>query len=384
MVTMNWLYCWELGSGFGHLRRMQSVSSQLRAQGHSVQWRVPRPYFELARTLWSAVQAGPAVAVRQTVAAPAGMAEILQNEGWGEPAAMTAWQQAWAKEFANFDRVVLDFAPNALFAALANGRAVDVVGTGFYVPPNTQPWPLIRDDNSVYPDRVHWSEQHLVETVSRWLPEVDQGLCQLFHHDRVRNHLVTTAALDHYPRRQGETYLGVPTGFEGTKPAWSGIGSRRLFIYAKPFPQLAHLLRVAGAADTEVSVHGGRAVRELVDQLDLPAVQFEPAAVDERELANSGAMLINHAGHDGTAKALMAGVPLLQIPLNIEQSLVAKNAKQLGASAWVGAQQAAEFEGWLGRGWEGFNERAGAAQRWGRQQTEPDRVMQHLMDRLVD
>jgi hypothetical protein len=375
-----YVYIWELGGGMGHLQRMQAISSQFEAAGHKVLWYVPPEKLSSASRLWRDVRAAPiAPRPRTRVREPGSFAEILQNEGWDQPQQVKLWIQLWQHEFASSraEHVLLDFAPNALLAAIAEHRQVTVMGTGFYIPPCQSPLPAFRQDQGVYADRLLWAEQRIATVLSQALQEPISGLCDLLHHANVSNQLLTYPEWDHYAGRrsgrhpgrsnrdlQQDIYRGLVTGFSGHEAAWPACGGQRVFAYLKPFPCLAILLETFRQMGLNVQIHGNEEIAGLVKALNAEHIGFCEHPVDERSIAAADGVMINHAGHDGSIKAALAGLALWQLPLNIEQLLTATNAQQLGIADWTHANAYPEFPAALTRLLEQKQARQQAAQSW--------------------
>lgn len=381
----HWIYCWELGGGLGHLARMKAVSAAIAERGGQVSWCVPRHLARSAQDLWPRILLAPeSPRPRPSVAAPGSLAEILQNEGWNQGERVSQWVSQWQQQFDGLraDRVLLDFAPNALLAAVAAGRRVDVAGTGFYIPPRQNPLPAVRADHGIYADRLLWAEKQLVSVISAQLAEPINGLMDLFHHSNVRNHLLTYPAMDHYGVRSDTPYTGVVTGFSGDQLDWPRAGRGRVFAYLKPFPHLHHLLRLLDQAGANVQVHGNAEVATVVDQSGLERVKFCARPIDERSIAQAGGVMINHAGHDGTIKAVRAGIALWQLPLNMEQLMTARNAQRLGAADWLSAEQLEGYPVALERLFAERETRCRAGHNWADSLGSPQQSMQQLLDDL--
>ena len=383
----NWLYIWELGGGMGHMHRMASISQELEKSGDRVTWCVPHHHAKSARNLWSRVIENPQrPRLKTRVIAPGNLAEILQNQGWHQAdflsESLAQWQQIIHTE--NAEKILLDFAPNALLAAVSSDREVAVAGTGFYIPPKANPLPAFRHDHGVYPDRLRWAEDTVVAVVSDILGKPLNGLSDLFHWKGVDNHLASLAEWDHYPARTKVDYRGVVSASSGSQIRWPKAAVQRIFAYLRPFPGLPALLGSMRALGAHVQVHGNAMVKETVERLDCKTITFCDQPVDERSVAESRAVMVNHAGHDGTVKAALAGIAMLHLPLTIEQSLTAKNAAKLGISEWIASHTSGEFTSTLKRLLNQQTERQKAARDWAVLQTPVTANLQRLVSSLLE
>lgn len=381
----HWIYCWELGGGLGHLSRMKAISEGLQGQGDRIGWCVPKAFLDVARDHWPQVLAAPdSPRPRPSVVAPGSLAEILQNDGWNETDRVAGWVAQWQEVFKQVkaNRILLDFAPNALLASVAGSIPVDVLGTGFYIPPDQNPLPPVRMDHGIYPDRLQWAEEQIVSTVNCHLPDTITGLNELFHHPLVCNHLLTYPQMDHYGVRGNTRYTGMVTGFSGEPVEWPDETEQRIFAYLKPFPHLHYLLQLIEQSGASMLVHGNAQLAGLVDQLGLKRVRYCPHPVDESTLGRANATMINHAGHDGTIKAIRAGLALWQLPLNIEQSMTARNARQLGVSDWLSVEQLVAYPAALERLFAEKEQRQKKGLEWSTTVPEPREAMQRVFSDL--
>ena len=382
-----WLYIWELGGGFGHLQRMASISRALEQAGEKVSWCVPQQHLDTARGIWPKVTANPNQArLRRKVKEPGNFAELLQNEGWHDIERLSCVVEKWQETFlsSEAERLILDFAPDALLAALASDREVDVAGTGFYIPPATDPLPAFREDRGVYSDRLLWAEQQACSVVSRVLDGPVESLSDVFHHAWVRNHLLTTPEWDHYGARTDVDYCGLVTGSSGQLAAWPTQDERRIFAYLRPFANLSFLLQAMHRVQASVLVHGSTSVGETVKKMGLRGITFYESPVDERSVGQADAVMVNHAGHDGTLKAVQAGIALWQLPLTIEQALTAQHALELGVSDWTDSHLPEDFQSGLERLLEEQPSRHERAIAWANAQQAEASNLQRLVSRLLD
>lgn len=71
----------------------------------------------------------------------------------------------------------------------------------------------------------------------------------------------------------------------------------------------------------------------LREQFDSPALRFEDRPLDLRRVAAECDLAVLNGGHGSTAEMLLAGKPVLQVPLVLEQLMTAAAVERLGAGA---------------------------------------------------
>ena len=331
------LLVWELGSGLGHLERLSPLARCLRERGHRVTVALRRleraaAYFPDCRWLQAPLASQPPQAIRE----PANLAEILVNQGATEPARLAALAGAWRTllELVAPRLVVLDYSPLALLASQGLPARRVSLGTGFVNPPPLDPLPDLRP-TSGYPDRLRLNETRVRDTLNGYLHRHSESplpsLAALFR--RVDAELLTSyPELDHFPEREGGDYVGTWNADQGEAPVWPAGEGPRLFAYLKPFPGLAALLRGLAARGNPTLVyceHPG-AVQASTGSLRVVNRPLHLATV-----AGDCAVALTHAGHGTVARLLLAGVPLVMAPLQMEQYRLAERVEALGAGLRV-------------------------------------------------
>ena len=333
------LFTWELGSGFGHLGRLLPVMRHLHQLGCRVV--LAAVNLEAAALLPSYVELLPAPKAAPPspgglLRRPATFADVLFNEGAcgdGLPGVVQAWRGLF--HLLRPQVVVHDYSPFALLAMQGLDCAKALLGTGFACPPPLARLPDLRDWENQYRDRMARTEAEVLEALNRQLvaqgqPSL-QGVGELS--SRVEaNFLATFAELDHYPDRANTEYRGVWPGFDPDqrhRPEWPAGEGKRIFVYLKAFRGLTRLLStlerqknpvlacIPGGGDYARTV--GSSVRVMTQPLDIDSI------APECDLA------ILNAGHGSTASVLLAGRPILQLPINVEQYHTARNTCRLGA-----------------------------------------------------
>ena len=331
---------WELGAGGGHVGRLGALARALGGRGHEVALvcRFPESaqrwgFTELAG---ATVRAAPAWALpSKRPPPPRTWADILMGTVWAG-GDVSGYVGAWEKEIeaARPDVLVTDYAPTAEVAGRRLGVRTVTVSCGFTRPPAVSPLPDLRELAGMVetPGAVAdvWvGERAALRVINALLPEPLAYLGDLYA--GVADVRCSFPELDHYGERSGDRYLGTFPELPHEPPQWPGdpVGEGpRVFVYAKAFPQLSALLTLLGASGLPVVAHvsGAKVPKPPTN------VRVHRGPVDIGLASEQAQLCVCHAGHGTTAAMLRAGVPLLLLPLNLEQALVARRAVDLGAA----------------------------------------------------
>ena len=112
-------------------------------------------------------------------------------------------------------------------------------------------------------------------------------------------------------------------------PAWAESSGKRVFAYLKPFKTLSSLLDTFKQAGHSTLIYMSRHDDPLPPAEG--ALRWSEAPVDLKQVARDADLLVCHAGHGTVSTALLAGKPLLLLPLNIEQRMLAARVETTGA-----------------------------------------------------
>lgn len=347
------LLAWELGGNLGHLAPLRALARQLRAQGHRVSFAL-RDLSGAEAMLepgLGAVFQAPVMRPPQQVPAPRqpSYAGLLQACGYDDPAGLAAHLRAWRTLMIQLacDRLYADHAPTALLAA----RGLDLprvhFGTGFSVPPCTQPFPPFDADAPPGPGTLEALETRLLGVING-----AQGRLGLAPLHRVQDlfegarALVTSyPELDHYaavPR--AERYIGLPDFSFGARPLWPSPRAPRLFAYLRPSTQLAPLLAALQRSSAHALVRIAGMSASRLAQSTRPNLLIVDRDVHMRQAAQSCDAFINYAAHGTVAEMLLAGRPGLLLPDTLERGLVARRAQQLGAALVQLGGESADYD----------------------------------------
>lgn len=340
------VYAWELGGGYGHIDAFLPIAKLLQARGHEVIWIVKDLHHVpdlLGSGQFSYFQAPIQWPFAQSSSAAINYAGILRNNGFNDKNTLLARAQAWKTLFSlmNPDLILFDHAPTALLAAhsLRNPRAT--FGSGFCSPPKISPMPSIRPWLKTPEKDLQNTELEVIATANSVLTRIGGKplniLADLF--DVAEDFLCTYQELDHYSNRDNGHYWGYCLNTaDGIEPIWPSVGKKRIFAYLnKEYPGLESLLRQLGGSSWSVLVHIAGIAPALIQKFSTANLHISPQRVNLHHLRDQCDLTICHAGSGTTANMLLQGLPLLTIPMQIEQWLIGRNVQNMGAGLSISA-----------------------------------------------
>lgn len=337
---MRFLMIWEQGGGWGHIGRIAPLARGLLCRGHEVVLAVQDPERVAARLPGARVLPLPAVA--RPPARPrlpmADYSDLLFNIGWHGDAELGRLTEAWLTLFDAVApaAVVIDHSPTALLAAQARPWPRVLLSTGFTRPPDLSPPPgLLPDGAPVGAEERRAAEAELVAranvVLAGWGVTPLDHLTQIFARVEM-DILATWPELDHHGPRATIEYAGVWHDPIGSRPDWPAGTGPRVFLYLKDFPAraaLLHMLRRSGLPVLACLPGADSAARSSLTSDTLRVVE---GPVDLTWAAEACGLAVLNAGHGASALLLRAGTPLLQIPLVVEQFLLARRVVEMGAA----------------------------------------------------
>ncbi len=342
---MNILLAWELGGNLGHVARDLPVLRRLQAQDHDVRYAVRDA--TIAASLCASigipcVTAPHGAAIRRMPRGLAGYGAILFADGLNDAAMLEVRLSGWMRLFAEhrIDVLLADYAPSALLAAHVAGIPSVAVGSGFEIPPDTAELPSFLTDADRDAPARRLSEDLVLFNVNRVLRALGapplERLAQVFQ--GARNVLTTVAELDHCGARADATYAGPLQDLPGGLAASWKTTRPRVLVYLRGIGPIVD--KVLQALD-EI---GAEVIAVLPDVARRPDVRAE-IQVFRQPVRFDGlietADLVIAAGIGTVTTALLAGVPVLMLPANAEQAMLARRVTQTGAGMSVDGGTAA-------------------------------------------
>jgi len=281
------------------------------------------------------------------IATPRTFAHILSNSGFQDFDELRALCEAWRHllDYVQPDLVLCDHSPLALLASRAVRTKRATIGTGFCCPPDIHPWPDFRGWLPDASQRLRADEDRVLNVVNRLLRMWDlaplERLSQMYG-EVDECFLATFRELDHYPMRGDAQYWGAWPNSGGQKPTWPEGSAKRVFAYLKPFQTLPTVLKLLAQLQVAALVYVDR-LDPALRQNESQTLRFVEGRLDLAMVGRECDVAILNAGHGATVSMLMAGKPILQIPLNLEQTLTGINTARMQAGLSAQANQPQEI-----------------------------------------
>jgi hypothetical protein len=263
--------------------------------------------------------------------------KVLHNAGYDTPNRLAGLITSWMNlyQLIDPDLIIFDFSPTAMLAA-RNFRAKTVaIGTGFHLPPKVNPIPSFSSElggSSISDDLLNF-ENRVLSTINAALDLVNINPLPQFRNllDADKTVLRTLPEMDHYTSRSDVEYAGIMKSPPGETPAWPNHAGPKIFAYLKSFETLPNFLHTLNQKRYPTLIYGDKIPEEIMQQHSSDTLHFVPKPLDMDAIGNTADVAICNAGHGATTQLLLSGVPLLLLPLNAEQNMVARNVESIGA-----------------------------------------------------
>ncbi len=350
------LLAWELGGGLGHASTLATIAQALLERGHEVDlvWRdvdlgasLLGAAFNHPRLRFFAAPAWAKAKGRPTPIGPTDVrtyADLLCLNGFHDTPRLTGQLKAWLSLLRTCqpDVLVVDHAPVALLAARhQTGLRTAQVGSGFFQPPTSTPFPSYRFWEAQPPAR-HF--EHIALQSCRTaqgacgVPQAEQlrDLGELLHTDL--DLLLTWPELHHYGPEPGprQQFVGpLPSQDAKAPPQWPAHTEQRERC-------LAYLHANDAALDETIEVLIQAKVPTLLATRYLPEAQRAKLAghahiqhcddlVNMADAISQSTFVLSHGGTGLIMAALSRGKPLLLLPKHSEQWINAYRVCTLNA-----------------------------------------------------
>lgn len=335
------VFAWELGANFGHLSPQLGTALELRRQGHDVLFVVCDCLAASQLLDAHGFRYLPAPSVRRSVPMgrriPLNYASLLAMVGYTEPKIFRALLQGWLHLLRQLraDVIVVDHSPTSLLAARILAVPAVQLGAGFFIPPAVDPLPSLQPWVAVPTAELARTDAAVltsVNTVLRTLgfAELDR-LGTLFANATAL--LRTFPELDHYGSRSDVRYVGPLSSSEGhPRATWPQRRGPRILAYLRAsMARIQALLGVLRSHQGHVICVIPDAPLALRQQLAQSGVDVYVEPINLSSVLEGCDLVVTHGGTETVAQSLLASVPVLLVPQELDQSLLARRVMEMGA-----------------------------------------------------
>jgi len=328
------LFAWETGTNYGHAAKIAALAKALNECEIIVAARDVAAVRRFCGDLPVTLLPAPLPPDLSHISAGWSYSHNLQKIGYCEPQVLEALYDAWQALFdlVSPDVVVAQSAPTTLLAA--QGREVPVVhvGTGFDIPPASNPMPPFLHWNEGHKAEAEAGERAVLQTINLVLQA--KGREQLTSVadalSASETILATGPETDHYPaamRDRGHVeYAGaLLSRSAGARLTWQREAPK-IFAYLRPGNAAADTLfnvlaEFADRCDVILAAPGLPA--EKADALCARGGRWVDGPVALDGLLDEATLCISHASFGVLCAALHAGVPQVVLPTQAEQAMLA-------------------------------------------------------------
>lgn len=344
----NIVVVWELGAGLGHLSRLAIIINRLEALGHNLTLVLNDPTNLDVVKLPESLLVLPAPSFKTppakkqpTVSLPC----ILQTRGFQGPKVLRGIVRSWHGIFqvTKPDLLIFDYAPTALLAARGLSCPKVIIGSGFAELEPGIPCEMMRTDLKEAPRMTKMMEARVVEVTNFICDELDypkvKFLSDLYQNDL--SLITTLPELDQYKRNpEKNLYLDLDNKSENNSYLpWRNLSGKRIFAYLR----MGHngtieTLDALVELKQDVICYCADAPPKLIETYRRKGLQMSSEPLDTMRQLSNADLVVSSAGKGLISESLIAGIPLLLLPIHMEQRMNASKVKNLGAGLSVGTK----------------------------------------------
>ena len=330
-------FCWELGGGYGHLASFKPVADCLVKRQHTVSallrtCQYADKFFDAESIQYSSAPIWHSV--KQSTSPTISYADIIARQGYHSTSSLLALVKQWCDKLQAYETelLIVDHSPTALIAAKILNLPSTLFGTGFVSPPSVSPLPAIVPWLNPDPAFIKKIEDDVLAVINKVLQHFNceklNHLYELFAVEE--DFLCTLPELDHYDKRAADAYWGpvfyATSGVDAHWPEKTSLNKNRcrVFVYTNAEYKFVHkMFKSLKSIDADFLIHCAGLTEEELIPYKSNNVVFSIDPVKISSIANKADLVICHAGHGMVSAILLMGIPLLLIPTQLEQCILA-------------------------------------------------------------
>jgi hypothetical protein len=273
----------------------------------------------------------------------ASYAEVLMRVGFLQPASLAGQLLAWRGIFEQVSPalVVMDSAPSATLALRDLPIPFFTVSHGFGAPADQCPWPAFAIAEKFSAQRIHSSEQSVLDCANA--SAAMAGMSALPNlgalYPAATTYITSIAQLDHYERKTDQYIGSTAMTTTGNNVPWpiqfgpqdTGELPAKIFVYLKShYTGLDLIFSTLAAMPVQVIAYIPGISGANLKKWNSAAISVSTEPVNLQTVLTDCAALVCHGG--GLVEpTLLAGVPILIFPTQVEQMIMAQKIDDLGA-----------------------------------------------------
>jgi|GEM_PF-2723606 len=268
------------------------------------------------------------------------LADTLAALGWSDPGHLQEAVGRWREVLIDHapDLLAMESAPTALLASFGMPMRRVWLANHWSTPPRVSPLPDINSRITGLARPVPDTEPAVVESINGCLADQDQppiaNLYELF--DRADDSMMLSISeIDPHSPRSDTEYLGVWWYRSGYSPPWPscdhGPDTPGIFAYLKPYPHRLATLRLLAETGLPVLAYAPNMNRLENGYFYGENLCLVDKPIDWLNKRETTAFVVC-SGADSVAQAIQCGIPVLVLPMSLEQLAVAQQASQSGSA----------------------------------------------------
>jgi len=261
------LFIWELGSGLGHLLPFQQVCHYLDSDEYKIY--IASRNIPLAKEVFEKPNINFIEAPFENINTNQPLnatcyTDLLISDGFNNNQILMERVIKWNEIYSLVkpDIIIFDHSPSALLSALSFSFKKIIIGSGFLCPPSGNPFgdffehfPNLNQN----PD-ITFRQNYILNNCNDVLQKISQPPIKYISdlYSQANETFITSfKEFDHFPSREEGNFIGVRHCDSGIIPSWPDTTGMRVFIYLKPFAQLAPLIELLAQSDLSIIFYTG-------------------------------------------------------------------------------------------------------------------------------
>lgn len=337
-------YCWELGGGLGHVTRIDSICNRAEFTNTDFSFilkDIDRSSY-IAKANKKNVYAAPEFSKSPPQYLSPNFAHIMLRCGWQNETCAYDLVSKWLQILEELDPhvVFIDYAPTAAIAAKLLGIPFLFLGNGFEFPPAEYPFPNILLNQKVTRKALLSCHNRLQDTLNSVINTLPKGNSKFDLKDIFRplhGLIIAHPMLDHYLGRKAKVhFLPILAQVDSAQGNLDCLDFKpSIFIYLQAnTPHLLESLRLL-SKDFNIEGYIPNLQAAQLNALRYIGVNISPQPVQVSKIMAKSQLVICHCGIGTVGHAIELSKPLILIPTQIEQSMLAHHLCLLGVAVSV-------------------------------------------------